>query len=181
MPLTNNFKIIAGKYRRLQFSFINDKYLRPTPSRVRETLFNWLKFELNNKVVLDCFAGSGSLGFEAISRGAKKVVLIEKNPISAKKITDNITLLADQNIKVINNDIFKLTFNNIIFDLILLDPPFNKNLIDKAVNFLININCVNQQTKFYIESEFEFKKNLQLKILKQKKASNIFYCLAQIK
>lgn len=180
--LTNNFSIIAGKYRSRKLQFIGDQTLRPTPHRIRETLFNWLNLQLNGKIILDCFAGSGALGFEAISRGAKSVFLLEKNSKTAKQIQSNIKTLKDENIQVINIDIFNHKFNQ-IFDFVFLDPPFNKNLINKTLEFLLKNNAINDETIIYIESEYKVEmENLPFacKITKQKKASSVFYCLIKM-
>ena len=76
----NNVKIIGGKWKRKNISFHEAKGLRPTLGKVRETLFNWLGQDLNNKRCLDLFAGTGALGFEALSRNAKSCVFVENNP-----------------------------------------------------------------------------------------------------
>ena len=88
-------RIIGGVYKNSKIHFLESEGLRPTPNRLRETLFNWLQFELSDKIVLDLFSGSGALGFEAISRQAKKVTLIEKNQttyLSLQKNQKNINL-----------------------------------------------------------------------------------------
>jgi 16S rRNA (guanine966-N2)-methyltransferase len=174
----NSFNIIAGKYRRSKFDFIGDITLRPTPNKVRETLFNWLQFDIIDKSVLEPFAGSGALSFEAISRGAKSVVMVEKNPQTAKIIQQNTNKI-DGNIALINADFFTQKFNQ-VFDIILLDPPFNCGLIEKSLDFIITNNLANSQTLIYLESEFEVK-NDNLEIIKQKKSANVFYCLAKTK
>ncbi len=79
MANTNTFQIISGEHRGRKLSFPDADGLRPTPSKVRETLFNWIQFESFNKTYLDLFAGSGALSFEAVSRGAKQVTGVEKN------------------------------------------------------------------------------------------------------
>ena len=77
--VNNTFQIISGEYRGRKFSFPDVTGLRPTPGKVRETLFNWIQFESFDKTYLDLFAGSGALSFEALSRGAKQVVSVEKD------------------------------------------------------------------------------------------------------
>jgi len=80
--LKNQVKIIGGQWKRKNVSFVDTPGLRPTPIRVRETLFNWLDQDLTGKVCLDLFSGSGVIGFESLSRGASSVVMVEKSPQS---------------------------------------------------------------------------------------------------
>ncbi len=89
----NQVKIIGGQWKRKNVSFIDAPGLRPTPSRVRETLFNWLDQDLTGKVCLDLFSGSGIIGFESLSRGASSVVMVEKSPQVFKMIQENKKLL----------------------------------------------------------------------------------------
>ena len=91
--MKNQLRIIGGEWKRRTLAFANIEGLRPTPDRVRETLFNWLMWDIQNTKVLDVCAGSGALGFEALSRGAAKVVLIEPNPTQAGFLKENIKLL----------------------------------------------------------------------------------------
>lgn len=172
----NTFNIIAGKYRRSKFEFSGDITLRPTPNKVRETLFNWLQFDIIHKSVLDPFAGSGALGFEALSRGASSVVLIEKNPVSSVIIQKNIAKLADKNITLQTGDFF--TQDSLgVFDIVLLDPPFNRGLIEKSLDVIIQNNVIHKDSLIYLESEIEIKDE-RLNIIKQKKSASVHYCLA---
>ena len=91
--MQNSFRIISGDFRGRKFSFPEVEGLRPTPGKIRETLFNWLQFDIINKTALDPFAGSGSLSLEAISRGAKEVYIIEKNGEVYEKLKYNFNFL----------------------------------------------------------------------------------------
>ncbi len=93
MPKANELRIIAGKWRRRKLRFHDDKAIRPTPDRVRETVFNWLQQDIPNAHCLDAFAGSGALGFEALSRGAKSVVMIEPLRQQQVYLRENASLL----------------------------------------------------------------------------------------
>ena len=95
--MKNQLRIIGGEWKRRSLPFASIEGLRPTPDRVRETLFNWLMWDIQNAQVLDLCSGSGALSFEALSRGAAKVIMIEPNPIQARFLKDNIQLLKAEN------------------------------------------------------------------------------------
>ena len=99
-PQSQQLRIIGGQWRsrRLRFPAIDG--LRPTLDRIRETVFNWLQFDVEGARVLDAFAGSGALGFEALSRGAKEVIFLEKHPVAALQLKDNLQLLEARNAQV---------------------------------------------------------------------------------
>ncbi|RXZ44610.1 16S rRNA (guanine(966)-N(2))-methyltransferase RsmD [Crenobacter cavernae] len=127
----NQVRIIAGRYRRRLLSFPDQPGLRPTPDRVRETLFNWLGQELYGWTCLDLFAGSGALGFEAASREAKRVVMVEKSRVAVASLRANRQLLGAEEIEVVEADANLYIRNSRErFDLILLDPPFDSDLLE---------------------------------------------------
>lgn len=151
--MKQTIRIIGGQYRGKKLSFPDIEGLRPTPDRVKETVFNWLMHRIRGARCLDAFAGSGSLGFEAYSRGAARVVLIEASP----KAYANLKQIADgfdsQKLCVIHSDIsdyFKK--HNEFFDLIFLDPPFSKNYLPECVEFLTHSNLLVPAGLLYIES-----------------------------
>jgi len=126
--------------------------LRPTLDRIRETLFNWLARDIGNSNCLDLFAGSGALGFEAASRGASNVTLVEQNAKVAKSLEQNCQLLKVNNVTVANQsaELF-LTQTTEKFDLVFLDPPFAKNLLPAT---LIKLSpCLAENALLYIEQE----------------------------
>ncbi len=186
---TNNFQIIGGEHRGRKFSFPDAPGLRPTPNKVRETLFNWIQFESSGKFFLDLFAGSGALSFEAISRGAKEVISIEQNNVAFQSLEKNRKLLKSSNIRIIHNDALsflskKPTQN---FDFFLLDPPFNKNILEKALNRLSLGDFLTIGSQIYIESEFEITLDFlaqeiskKIKINKQKRSGQVHYCLIEV-
>lgn len=111
--------------------------MRPTLDRVRETLFNWLQYEVEGARVLDAFSGSGALGFEALSRGAKEVVFLEKNAKAAMQIRENLATLNARNAQLWAGDALAwLQQNPEPFDLVFLDPPFGQNLLQPAIDSL---------------------------------------------
>lgn len=163
--------------------------MRPTSGKIRETLFNWLQFEIANKTILDPFAGSGALCLEAISRGAKEVYLIEKSKKVSDKLESNFKILNSSQYKIINQDslIFLEMQNKNPFDLVFLDPPFKKNLLPQALKLLSKKNYIDTRSQLYIESEYALTDkilnehiNYQCKINKQKKSGNVNYCLISI-
>ncbi len=189
-PIKNNtFQIIGGEYRGRKFSFPDVDGLRPSSSKVRETLFNWIQFEINEKNFLDLFSGSGALSFEALSRGAKQVMSIEKNTNAFKSIEQNKQLLKADNLAIFNQDAFTFLDKKpiTVFDFILLDPPFNKNYLTKALKLISKNGFVATDGKIYIESEFEITTDFlkdsflqTININKQKKSGTVHYCLIQL-
>ncbi|MCU4418545.1 16S rRNA (guanine(966)-N(2))-methyltransferase RsmD [Acinetobacter bereziniae] len=127
--MKNQLRIIGGEWKRRVLPFADIEGLRPTPDRVRETLFNWLMWDIQNTKVLDLCAGSGALSFEALSRGARYVVMIEPNLKQAKFLKDNIQLLKVENCQLKIQTAQQVLSNlNEQFDLVFLDPPYSLNL-----------------------------------------------------
>lgn len=127
--MKNQLRIIGGEYKRRQLPFASIEGLRPTPDRVRETLFNWLMWEIQGIKVLDVCAGSGALGFEALSRGAKHVVMIEPNHEQVKFLQQNLKLLNISHAQVIAQTAQHVLKNlNETFNLVFLDPPYALDL-----------------------------------------------------
>ncbi|WP_035054683.1 16S rRNA (guanine(966)-N(2))-methyltransferase RsmD [Andreprevotia chitinilytica] len=131
---SNQIRIIGGEYRRRVLPFPDGDGLRPTPDRVRETLFNWLGQELTGHSVLDLFAGSGALGFEAASRNAARVVMVEKSKPVHAALAANKALLKAERIELVWADALSwLARSTEQFDLILLDPPYASDLLAQAL------------------------------------------------
>jgi 16S rRNA (guanine966-N2)-methyltransferase len=128
-------RIIGGQWRRSKLPVLDMPGLRPTPDRVRETLFNWLGQDLTGWQVLDAFAGTGALGMEAASRGAQSVLLIEQDDKAARQLEANAQRLKAEQVKVRKGDAIAL-MNQLpaaSVDLIFLDPPYAANLFEKAI------------------------------------------------
>jgi 16S rRNA (guanine966-N2)-methyltransferase len=156
---TETVRIIGGQWRSRKLHFPNVTGLRPTPDRVKETLFNWLAPYIHNAVCLDLFAGSGALGFEALSRGAAKVVMVDQSLEAVKALEENKNILQTD-----NADIFCVSvpyepadFLNQKFDIVFLDPPFHQNLIEICCKWLEQSNCLHENSLIYIEAESELK------------------------
>lgn len=151
----NAVRIVGGEYRRRVLRFPDSEGLRPTPDRVRETLFNWLGQELDGWHCLDLFAGSGALGFEAASRGASKVVMIEKSPRVLAALHENHELLhKPPAVEIVRADALQyLASNSAKFDLIFVDPPYHKGWLPKLAPLLPAL--LNENGALYVEAEHE--------------------------
>jgi 16S rRNA (guanine966-N2)-methyltransferase len=182
--MSNQLRIIGGEWRSRQIVFDDAPGLRPTPSRVRETLFNWLQADVVNSRCLDLFAGSGALGFEAASRGAKRVVQVENNAHSCQQLKANAAKLAASQIELQQMDVLSfLARCNEQFDLVFLDPPFAQGLIAPTCQAIQDHNLLAPYAKIYIESERGLKLEELLpswKALKQKTAGDVCYNLYQL-
>ncbi|SOY87395.1 16S rRNA (guanine(966)-N(2))-methyltransferase RsmD [Cupriavidus taiwanensis] len=128
-------RIIGGRWKRTLLPVPDAQGLRPTPDRVRETLFNWLGQDLSGLECLDLFAGSGALGFEAASRGAAVVTLVESNARVARQLRDNVTRLDARQIRVMQGDAFAIAAQlpDASFDVVFLDPPFAEDWIGPSL------------------------------------------------
>lgn len=149
-------RIISGKWRGRKLPVLSAEGLRPTTDRTKETLFNWLMPYVSNSRCLDLFAGSGSLGFEALSRYANQVVFVELDKQACHILADNISKLQidSASAQVINTDAIKaLEQLGQPFDLIFLDPPFNKNLLPKVIEQIEQRHLLLPQAIIYIECE----------------------------
>ena len=184
-------RIIAGKYKGRKLPVLMAEGLRPTTDRVKETVFNWLMPYINQANCLDCFAGSGSLGFEALSRGAAQVTLIELNRGAANQLLTNKELLKADNINVINDNALTFLKNAPLkpeltarsekpFDLVFLDPPFRKQLVEQAAQ-LLNHFSLAEQALIYVEMEAESTQVIPAnwQLIKEKVSGQVVYQLYQ--
>jgi len=132
--VANRVRIIGGQYRRRLLDFHGSTGLRPTPDRVRETLFNWLGQDLPGWTCLDLFAGSGALGFEAASRGARRVIMIERDATAVSSLEKNRAMLEATAVEILRAEALAWLANNReTFDLIFVDPPFDSGLSAPAL------------------------------------------------
>lgn len=158
--------------------------LRPTPDRVRETLFNWLTGYVTEARCLDLFAGTGALGWEALSRGAKEVVFVDHHIATVKALSqvakawgavERCKIVLDESIRWL-----KHATNEAPFDLIFLDPPFSSMLVKESIRILANSALVHANTLIYAESPTPLvAANIPAhwEVLKQKQASEVVYHL----
>ncbi|HZX33349.1 MAG TPA: 16S rRNA (guanine(966)-N(2))-methyltransferase RsmD [Rhodocyclaceae bacterium] len=151
----NSVRIVGGEWRRRVLRFPDSQGLRPTPDRVRETLFNWLGQDLTGETCLDLFAGSGALGFEAASRGADKVVMVEQAPRVLAALKENAQLLdTGGRVEIVRGDALQyLASTRLKFDTLFLDPPYNKGWIDQLAGYLPKV--MNEDGAIYVEAEYE--------------------------
>ncbi len=150
--MNNKLKIISGKYKSRIISIPNTPYLKPTKAYIRENLFNVIN--LNRcKSVLDLFSGSGILSIEAFSRGIKDIVLIEKDVKLVSSIKSNLSLLGENNIKIINDTVESfLKYNKKkSFDIIFIDAPFDTNLLKETLILLRDNKYLDTNTFMYYE------------------------------
>lgn len=154
MPSKGQLRIIGGRWKRRQIRFPDIPGLRPSPDAVRETLFNWLQGDLSGRHCLDLFAGSGVLGFEAVSRGAESAVLVDRDKLAAQALRQACELLdASQWISVVHSDAMHyLEHCDHTFELVFLDPPFGRFDLEKLCRRLVESDVLAEQALVYIES-----------------------------
>ncbi len=150
-------RIISGKWRGRKLPVKDLQGLRPTTDRVKETLFNWLAQDVYQSRCLDVFSGSGSLGFEALSRQAEHVTFLEFNSHAAQQIKDNVATLQVDNASVVCTDARQFLSNQgQAFDLVFIDPPFRQNLLNEIIDLLEANAWLAPKAVIYVEAEKEF-------------------------
>ena len=153
---SHQLRIIAGKWRSRKIQLLDLAEIRPTPDRVRETLFNWLNSVIVDAYCLDLFAGSGALSFEALSRGARHVVMVDKSPMVIESLRTTAQALGADNITLYQGHApEQVILPKEPFDIIFLDPPFHQNLINASCDWLIKNKLIHEKTFLYIETEKE--------------------------
>ncbi len=151
--MKETIRIIGGQYRGKKLTFPPIDGLRPTPDRVRETLFNWLMNVIHDARCLDAFAGSGALGFEAFSRGAGNVVLVEQAPPAYTHLKKIALSFNSPNLTVLNKDALNyIQTTREQFDIVFLDPPFAENLWLDVIHALEHSTVLAENGLIYVES-----------------------------
>lgn len=177
--MTGRIRIIGGQWRRRLLPVLDAPGLRPTIDRVRETLFNWLGQDLTGQRCLDMFAGSGALGFEAASRGAAHVLMLERSPQIAQQLRLNCQTLQANTVEIITTDALKyathLSPQN--FDLIFLDPPFHDGIFTHALD--ISLPLLRPDGIIYTESATEISPPKGYELFRQGRAGQTYYGLIQ--
>ena len=180
---TSSIRIIGGRHKSYRIVFRATPALRPTTDRAKETLFSWLQFELEGKSCLDLFAGTGSLGLEALSRGAQHVTFVEKEKSLFKSIKKNIIHLGyEDKIQAACIDASRwLKTNKQKFDVIFLDPPFEQIDYKVLIRTIYQSNVLNESGKVFLETNkhTELKLSKTLNILKEKTIGDVRLMILQ--
>lgn len=150
-------RIIGGQWRGRRLDVIDSEGLRPTPDRVRESVFNWLQAWVPGASCLDLFAGTGALCLEALSRGASRVVMVEKSPAVVRILRQNVDQLGADTATVINDNSQHYLQGQVeTFDIVFVDPPFkNCDLIEVSITTLAQRDWIKPGSWVYIESPSE--------------------------
>lgn len=148
----NDVRILGGKFKGKLLPVLDVEGLRPTTSRVRETIFSWIKDSLGNAKVLDLFAGSGALGLEAYSRGAKDVTLVELDKDNSSNLKEIAKSMSYDEIHVINDDALHFLDNvSSTFNIVFIDPPYKLDIYEKVLEKLLDKNLIDDDSLIYVE------------------------------
>lgn len=176
----NKVRIGGGEWRSRLLAFPDVPGLRPTPDRVRQTLFNWLGQDLHGLTCLDLFCGTGVMGFEALSRGARSVVMVEKSAPAYRALLENKRVLGAEAAQIVQMDALQfLAGDRETYDVIFLDPPYQQGWIDKLLPVLAP--HLAPGGLLYAEAEFALADSEHWQVHKQGKAGNVFFHLLKSK
>ena len=177
----NEVRIVGGTWRSRRIRFAPREGLRPTPDRVRETLFNWLGQDLTGLSCLDLFAGSGALGFEAASRGAARVVMVERDRAAFEALRTNKAALDARQVELVRGDALEFlgghSSNAGLFDVIFLDPPFNADYWTRLVPLLPPLMA--REARVYCEAGAPVEWSDGWEVAKQGRAGQVTYQLVK--
>jgi 16S rRNA (guanine966-N2)-methyltransferase len=178
----SRIRITGGDWRSRLIQVADGPGLRPTPDRVRETLFNWLGQDLKGLRCLDLFAGSGILGFEAASRGAAEVTLVEKERGAFAQLRQNAALFNDPRLRLHCADALKFVVPDAGsqesgYDLVFLDPPYRQGLLEKVESLLPQL--LKPGARIYAEAEHKLERLGDWRVVKQGTAGQVFFHLLE--
>ncbi|MSR10764.1 MAG: 16S rRNA (guanine(966)-N(2))-methyltransferase RsmD [Gammaproteobacteria bacterium] len=180
----NTVRIIGGTHRTRKLNFPDAPGLRPTSDRIRETLFNWLRDDLHGASCLDLFAGSGALGFEALSRGASWVDFVENSVVAKAALTEALVTLHFTNAAIHCEEALRWIARQLApekaFDIVFLDPPFTDNLLPQVCRKLADSALLKPTAKIYIETDAtapQLAVPAEWQLLKIKRAGNVSFGL----
>lgn len=175
-------RIVGGEWKRRLIAFPTVEGLRPTPDAVRETLFNWLGQDLAGLACLDLFAGSGVLGFEAASRGAAHVTLVERDPRAFAALSKNAAVLEaggnERRLELLRADALKFASRPARrYDLLFLDPPYRQGWIERIEPWLAGMLAPN--ARIYAEAEYALERIGAWNCVRQGRSGQVFYHLLE--
>ncbi len=172
----NRVRIVGGAWRSRLVRFADAPGLRPTPDRVRETLFNWLGQRLDGLACLDLFAGSGVLGFEALSRGASRVVMVEQSRPAAARLRENARELGAEGLEVIEAEALRwLAGAGERFDVVFVDPPYASGLAETALERLAP--RLKSGARVYVESAAPLASSAPWRAIREGRAGAVRFAL----
>ncbi len=180
----SEIRIIGGRWRGRKLPVADVSGLRPTPDRIRETLFNWLAADCRGARVLDCFAGSGALGFEAASRGARRVVLLERDRLALENLFAQAARLGDDTIRIVAGDALdSIARLGGSFDLAFIDPPYDQGALRARIFARLERDgLLADGARVYFEwprrETFELP-SARLEWLRRKRAGQVNYAIAE--
>jgi 16S rRNA (guanine966-N2)-methyltransferase len=179
--MQGQIRIIAGCWRGRKLKVPDLPGLRPTPDRVRETVFNWLQSIIQGAYCLDLFAGSGALGFEALSRGAAHVVMVDQASVVVNLLRQELAMLDAKNAEVYQATVpAQLKAPKQLFDVVFLDPPFQQDLLLPCCFYLENNGFLAKKSYIYLESKQALTQSMlppHWQLLKSKRAGQVAYHL----
>jgi 16S rRNA (guanine966-N2)-methyltransferase len=149
----SQLRIIGGSWRGRRIEFQAEPGLRPTPDRVRETLFNWLQPRLPGSRCLDLFCGSGALAIEALSRGATSATLVDRSPAALQEVRRNLERLGATGVELVTADAVQWirTVSNCCFDIVFIDPPFGGGIAQRCLQLLSSSALLAPGARVYLE------------------------------
>ena len=181
--VANEVRIIGGIWRSRRIRFPDVTGLRPTPDRVRETLFNWLQGEVEGARCLDLYAGSGVLGFEAASRGASRVVAVDSHPKVCDALRQNCAALDARQIEIVRSEVRRfLSGSGRAFEIVFMDPPFRHGFLNRSCDLLGSHGWLADRAWIYLEAEAELALDAlpsDWSVVRSKHAGEVGYHLCQ--
>jgi 16S rRNA (guanine(966)-N(2))-methyltransferase RsmD len=172
----NSVRISAGQWRSRLLRFPDAEGLRPTPDRVRQTVFNWLRQDLSGLTCLDLFAGTGVMGFESLSRGAQQVVMVESNRQVYQALNSNQQALSAQQARILHMDALQfLASSSDRFDVIFLDPPYHQQWLAKLLPLMHD--HLKPDGLLYVEAEHSVQDPEGWQVIKKGRAGHVMYHL----
>jgi 16S rRNA (guanine966-N2)-methyltransferase len=174
----NKVRIVGGRHRGRVLRFPAVEGLRPTPDRVRETLFNWLGQDLTGRTCLDLFAGSGALGLEAASRGASEVTLVERSRKGCAALEENAAALGERGVRIVCGDALEFAARSGgRFDVVFVDPPYGSGLAEKALALLPRLLAPGGRV--YFESDRPFPGDARWRSVREGRAGAVHFHLVE--